>query len=605
MLPSEPERVSQMLPVSFARRIFFSRCPQFQVSVALSSIMASVEEKHNIVILGAGVSGLACARQLQEAGVGCLVLEASERIGGRVHTVEDASGLHLDLGATWIHGLKHENQVFKLACEEGLAKVGKEDEYSDDLVVTMESGGRRVPLHAWAYVSSVVEHLLKETRSVAEHTDLERPLDRRAVDYMQRRWREVLPELVRRVEHRGAGGAADASVEVGNARFAALDAADEAMRGLGDDPAAACPASDRSIQEIAEDVFHWYLEIECIVSGCNRVTDLDLQHYRLYNTPPGNMRIRGGFGVVPRVLARSLPEGTVRFGHVVERVEWLSPGDPAAAERGGERHAFPVTLHCSNGTVIRARHVVLTVSLGVLRAAVGAGANDLETDADTASKGEGALAFHPPLPFEKQACIRRLGFGVVNKVLLVHGEKWTPPNLGMLMLRKYPSALQQVEGGSWLDRVSVVWFEEGRVELLVPGTYSRRHCHRAAAATAVVATTAIVAAIAVAVATAATATVPTRCQRCTISHVVARRAQVTAHWRWSRCPRRRSRAPACRSSTTFCRATTRACRPSSASCAPPGAATPSRAAPTPTFGLAPPRVTLKAWPSRCRPRRTR
>ena len=65
-----------------------------------------VRRKRSIVI-GAGLAGLAAARALQRAGHEVVVLEARERIGGRVWTHAPwADGLRLDLGATWIHGVQ-------------------------------------------------------------------------------------------------------------------------------------------------------------------------------------------------------------------------------------------------------------------------------------------------------------------------------------------------------------------------------------------------------------------------------------------------------------------------------------------------------------------
>ncbi len=50
-----------------------------------------------VVIVGAGVAGLACARQLQRKGVNCLLLEASDDVGGRVRT-DVRAGFRLDRG---------------------------------------------------------------------------------------------------------------------------------------------------------------------------------------------------------------------------------------------------------------------------------------------------------------------------------------------------------------------------------------------------------------------------------------------------------------------------------------------------------------------------
>ena len=44
-------------------------------------------QRRSVVILGAGLSGLACAYELERAGYGCTVVEASHRIGGRVLTI--------------------------------------------------------------------------------------------------------------------------------------------------------------------------------------------------------------------------------------------------------------------------------------------------------------------------------------------------------------------------------------------------------------------------------------------------------------------------------------------------------------------------------------
>ena len=62
---------------------------------------------HNtdVVVIGAGAAGVAAARALHDAGVGVVVLEARERIGGRVFTLRDsASAVPVELGAEFIHG---------------------------------------------------------------------------------------------------------------------------------------------------------------------------------------------------------------------------------------------------------------------------------------------------------------------------------------------------------------------------------------------------------------------------------------------------------------------------------------------------------------------
>ena len=56
----------------------------------------------DLVIVGAGAAGIAAARTALAFGASCVVLEARDRVGGRVHT--DASlGPHFDAGAAYIH----------------------------------------------------------------------------------------------------------------------------------------------------------------------------------------------------------------------------------------------------------------------------------------------------------------------------------------------------------------------------------------------------------------------------------------------------------------------------------------------------------------------
>jgi monoamine oxidase len=56
-----------------------------------------------VVIIGAGVAGLTAARELSAAGVRVLVLEARDRLGGRVMTHHEADG-PVELGAEFVHG---------------------------------------------------------------------------------------------------------------------------------------------------------------------------------------------------------------------------------------------------------------------------------------------------------------------------------------------------------------------------------------------------------------------------------------------------------------------------------------------------------------------
>ena len=66
----------------------------------------------DVVVIGAGVSGLRAARDLVERGRSVLVVEARDRCGGRVHTVRGR-----DRGAAWVHGVDGGSPLAALAKE--------------------------------------------------------------------------------------------------------------------------------------------------------------------------------------------------------------------------------------------------------------------------------------------------------------------------------------------------------------------------------------------------------------------------------------------------------------------------------------------------------
>lgn len=73
----------------------------------------------DVIVIGAGVAGLAAARGLAEAGLSVVLLEAAARVGGRVRTVRLAgSSLPVETGAEFVHGRPPE--LLELIEEAGL-----------------------------------------------------------------------------------------------------------------------------------------------------------------------------------------------------------------------------------------------------------------------------------------------------------------------------------------------------------------------------------------------------------------------------------------------------------------------------------------------------
>ncbi len=91
----------------------------------------------NVAIVGAGMAGLTAAHALSEADRNVAVFEARDRIGGRVWT-DHRLGIPLDLGASWIHGIKG-NPLVSLADQVGQDLIPTRDDY-----IIRGNDGRRI-----------------------------------------------------------------------------------------------------------------------------------------------------------------------------------------------------------------------------------------------------------------------------------------------------------------------------------------------------------------------------------------------------------------------------------------------------------------------------
>jgi monoamine oxidase len=92
----------------------------FLAETADAAALAAPGAVHDCIIVGAGLSGLAAARQLTQAGRSVVVVEARNRPGGRVVNVNTLSGnLHFDGGAEFVGPTQ--NHIQALADEYGVA----------------------------------------------------------------------------------------------------------------------------------------------------------------------------------------------------------------------------------------------------------------------------------------------------------------------------------------------------------------------------------------------------------------------------------------------------------------------------------------------------
>lgn len=105
--------------------------PILLIAPSLLAISCNKDEDNEpngktVVIIGAGISGLAAAKKLKEKGFNIIVLEAQDKVGGRLRT-NRTLGVAFDEGASWIHGTNG-NPITNLAQQAGMNTAFTDDE---------------------------------------------------------------------------------------------------------------------------------------------------------------------------------------------------------------------------------------------------------------------------------------------------------------------------------------------------------------------------------------------------------------------------------------------------------------------------------------------
>lgn len=131
----------QLLQAAAAAGILATTQPLLQVARAQS---------RSIVVIGAGAAGLAAAQFLRNQRQNVIVLEARDRIGGRVHTDYDFAPFPVELGAEYIHG---ENvSTFDIARRQGLDLLPAFDNERNTYVYL---NGELIPAPRWFLIPRI------------------------------------------------------------------------------------------------------------------------------------------------------------------------------------------------------------------------------------------------------------------------------------------------------------------------------------------------------------------------------------------------------------------------------------------------------------------
>ncbi|XP_048667225.1 spermine oxidase isoform X2 [Marmota marmota marmota] len=184
-----------------------------------------------------------------------------------------------------------------------------------------------------------------------------------------------------------------------------------------------------------------YLKVESCESSSHSIDEVSLSAFGEWTEIPGAHHIiPSGFMRVVELLAEGIPSHVIQLGKPVRCIHWdqasarprgpeIEPrvegdhnhdtgevGQSGVGPQGGrwdEDEQWPVMVECEDCEVIPADHVIVTVSLGVL-------------------KRQYTSFFQPGLPAEKVAAIHRLGIGTTDKIFLEFEEPFWGPECNSL-----------------------------------------------------------------------------------------------------------------------------------------------------------------------------
>eukprot|EP00250_Pteridium_aquilinum_P007360 c17097_g1_i1 orf=102-4427(+) len=341
-----------------------------------------------VIIVGAGPAGLAAGRHLQNLDISITILEARERVGGRVFTDRTMFSGPVDLGASIITGVEADVSSERrpdptaLLCKQldlDLTTLGGDCPLFDSVA------GTKVPTEIDEALEAEYNSLLDDTiMLVAQSGDVA----------MQMSLEEGLELVLRKRREQGKRASilckgTDSSVgRTGQSEHIAC-AMSMSESNTSESNVSLKNTSD--IVSLERRVMDWHfanLEYGC-AAELNRVSLPYWNQDDVYGGFAGpHCMIKGGYGTVMEALGEGLP---IHFGQVVTRIEYFSKGEQ---RRNGGR----VKVQTKNGDVFMGDAVLVTVPLGCLKV--------------------NAIDFVPSLPGWKTASIQRLGFGVLNKVVM-------------------------------------------------------------------------------------------------------------------------------------------------------------------------------------------
>ncbi|XP_022203275.2 protein anon-37Cs [Nilaparvata lugens] len=264
--------------------------------------------KPEVIIVGAGMAGLSAAASLVEAGIrNVTVLEATERLGGRIHSCWLGSSV-AEIGAQWICGSSIKNPVFTLACQEGVLDPNCMIKHDFTKGSFLMSNGQHVDERV-AYQASLTFNDIKQQAASLFTLGESAISQENLMDFFAMRIKQELRNF----------------------------------------PSHQSEAAASILYSLTNHVANrWGADLCCMSS----------KMFGYYNKIEGEtIAIPTGFISVIVPLVKTIPVESIKYSKVVETIQY---GDAAKDSR--------VVVKCCDGSVFCADYVICTLPLGVLKA---------------------------------------------------------------------------------------------------------------------------------------------------------------------------------------------------------------------------------------------
>ncbi|PIA57204.1 hypothetical protein AQUCO_00600141v1 [Aquilegia coerulea] len=353
----------------------------------IDSIECNSKDKKRIIVIGAGPAGMTAARHLQRQGFSVTILEARDRIGGRVYTDHSSLSVPVDLGASIITGVE--------------ADVATERRPDPSSLICSQLGLELTVLNSDCPLYDIVTgQKVPSELDEALEAEFNALLDDVAVLVSKK------GELADKMSLEGGLEYALKRRRVALAGFNAEELEFDALMNTSLDTETDCDANGISSRISSEKetlspferrVMNWHFAN--LEYGCAALLKaVSLPYWNQDDVYGGfggaHCMIKGGYSSVIESLGKDLQ---IHLNHVVNEVSYSMKGYDEIDESNGK-----VTVSTSNGREFVGEAVLITVPLGCLKA--------------------NTIKFSPSLPDWKQSSIRQLGFGVLNKVVLEFPE---------------------------------------------------------------------------------------------------------------------------------------------------------------------------------------